>query len=322
MIQWIPTGYLEYASRMSIRAGVGFANFPFKSAKAYLDFARFCDVSGIDSIWQTDRLQSEEPFLEAMSALAVVAGTTQKIKFGMNAVVVGFRDPLVLAKQCATIDYLSGGRLLPVFGIGAPASPEWKATGRETKNRGKAANEALEIIRRLWTEESVTFEGEFYQYRGASISPRPVQNPLPLWIGGSSPAAQRRTATLGTGWIGGLNTTDEVGETIRGIQGELKTNGRYIDPDHFGASIPFHIGDASDVDIESQYLGQAARNAGLNMDDVFAVGEPERISDRLNQYVAQGASKIVLFPAVEDEQSIMHQTRLLVEKVLPNVEDR
>ena len=80
MIQWIPTGYLEYASRMSIRAGVGFANFPFKSAKAYLDFARFCDVSGIDSIWQTDRLQSEEPFLEAMSALAVVAGTTQKIK--------------------------------------------------------------------------------------------------------------------------------------------------------------------------------------------------------------------------------------------------
>ena len=117
---------------MSIRAGVGFANFPFRSAEAYLEFARFCDTSGIDSIWQTDRLQSEEPFLEAMSALAVVAGATKKIKFGMKAVVVGFRDPLVLAKQCATIDYLSGGRLLPVFGIGAPAAPEWKATGRET----------------------------------------------------------------------------------------------------------------------------------------------------------------------------------------------
>ncbi|NNL86637.1 MAG: TIGR03619 family F420-dependent LLM class oxidoreductase [Myxococcales bacterium] len=307
---------------MSIRAGVGFANFPFETADAYLAYARTCDEIGLDSIWQTDRLQSEEPFLEAMSALAVVAGATRRIKFGMNAIVVGFRDPLVLAKQCATLDFLSGGRLLPVFGIGAPASPEWKATGRSTKNRGKAANEALEIMARLWSEESVTFEGEFYQYHHATISPRPVQSPLPLWIGGSSPAAQRRTAALGTGWIGGLNTPEEVGETIRGIQAELEKTGRHIDPDHFGASIPFHIGDAGEVDIESQYLGQAARNAGLKLEDVFAVGSADKIAARLNQYVAQGASKIVLFPAVEDESSIMDQTRQLVEDVLPQVEDR
>lgn len=307
---------------MSIRAGVGFANFPFRSAEAYLDYARYCDEVGLDSLWQTDRLQSREPFLEALSALAVVAGATRRIKFGMNAVVVGFRDPLVLAKQCATIDYLSGGRLLPVFGIGAPASPEWKATGRETKDRGKRANEALELLARLWSEESVTFEGEFFQYRDASIAPRPVQQPLPLWIGGSSPAAQRRTATLGTGWIGGLNTPEEVGETIRGIRRELEKTGRHIDSDHFGASIPFYIGEPGAVDIERQYLGQAARNAGLKLEDVFAVGPAEAIAARLNEYVAEGASKIVLFPAVEDEEAIMEQTRLLVEHVLPAVEDR
>ena len=115
---------------MSVRIGLGVAAHSFSEPRSLFRWADLCEESGIDSIWQSDRLISEEPYLESMSAMAALAGATSRIKFGMNAVVVSTRDPLVLAKQCATIDYLSGGRLLPVFGVGNAHAPEWAATGR------------------------------------------------------------------------------------------------------------------------------------------------------------------------------------------------
>src|SRR5690606_23667014 len=118
----------------------------------------------IDSIWQTDRLASSQPILESMTTMAALAGRTERLKFGMNVVVLGFRDPLVLAKQCATIDVLSDGRLLPAFGVGRDAAPEWSATGRSPADRGRRADEALTLLTRLWSEERVTFHGEHYHY--------------------------------------------------------------------------------------------------------------------------------------------------------------
>ena len=103
---------------LKVRLGLGLANFSLEGPKSFWRWIRLCEESGIDSFWQTDRLVSRDPFLESMSAMAAVAGATERLKFGMNVTVVTFRDPLVLAKQCATIDFLSGGRLLPAFGVG------------------------------------------------------------------------------------------------------------------------------------------------------------------------------------------------------------
>ncbi len=111
--------------RAKVRVGVGIAASPFSSARSFFRFVELCERSEVDSLWQTDRLASRQPFLEAMSAMAAMAGATERIRFGMNAVVVSLRDPLLLAKQCATIDYLSDGRLLPVFGVGGGGAPEW-----------------------------------------------------------------------------------------------------------------------------------------------------------------------------------------------------
>ena len=111
---------------MKVRIGLGTATHPFSDARAFWRWVDLCEGSEIDSLWQTDRLSSSQPFLEAMSTMAALAGATSRLKFGMNAVVVSQRDPLVLAKQCATIDYLSGGRLLPVFGVGGGEAPEWQ----------------------------------------------------------------------------------------------------------------------------------------------------------------------------------------------------
>ena len=130
-----------------------------------------------------------------MATMAALAGRTRRLRFGMNVVSLALRDPVLLAKQCATIDVLSEGRLLPAFGIGSPLGPEWQALDIDTKTRGKRTDEALEIIARLWREDSVDFAGKHYRLTGASISPRPVQPDLPMWIGGSSDAAIRRTAS-------------------------------------------------------------------------------------------------------------------------------
>ena len=210
---------------MTIAVGLGFMDFPFSSADAYWRWVAMCEDGGVDSVWQTDRLVSEKPFLECMSAMAALAGATKRLKFGMNVVSLGLRDPLLLAKQCATIDMLSNGRLLPGFGIGSIRAADWQATGADTAGRGRRSNEALEIIARLWTEDAVSFDGEFYRYDNAMISPKPVQTQLPMWLGGATKPAIRRTARFGTGWQAGLETADEVAAVIAAIKLALKEEG-------------------------------------------------------------------------------------------------
>jgi len=144
---------------MGVGIGLGLAEFPFAGARGYWEWVELCETRGVDSIWQIDRMVSKQPFLECMTTMAALAGATKKLKFGMNVASAGLRDPLLLAKQCATVDMLSEGRLLPAFGIGSATTSIWEATNRPTKARGKRTNEALELIQRLWTEDSVNFDG-------------------------------------------------------------------------------------------------------------------------------------------------------------------
>ena len=138
--------------------------------------------------------------------MAALAGRTRRIKFGVNVLSLAMRDAVLVARQCATIDFLSNGRLLPAFGIGSPLGPEWTALNLDPKTRGRKTDEGLEVIRRLWSQDKVDFEGVHYHLTGASIAPKPVQPDLPMWIGGSSEAAIRRTARFGTGWQAGPET--------------------------------------------------------------------------------------------------------------------
>src|ERR1700751_3207862 len=147
---------------MGVGIGLGCAEFPFSGAAAYWRWIDMCGAGGVDSIWQTDRIVRRQPFLESMTTMAALAGRTRRLKFGMNVVSLAFRDPVLLAKQCATIDYLSNGRILPACGIGRPGGAEWKTLGIDTASRGRKADEALEIIRRLWREDEVSFDGRFY----------------------------------------------------------------------------------------------------------------------------------------------------------------
>ena len=147
---------------MGIGAGIGIANFNLGDARGFWRWVDVCDNGGVDSIWQSDRIIDPIPNLEAMSVMAALAGGSKNLKFGMNVASLGLRNPILTAKQCATIDVLSEGRLLPAFGIGSALSRDYTATGTPTKGRGKRTDEGLEIMFRLWIEDNVSFDGEYY----------------------------------------------------------------------------------------------------------------------------------------------------------------
>jgi len=253
--------------------------------------------------------------------MAALAGRTRRLKFGMNVVSVALRDPVLLAKQCATIDVLSEGRLLPAFGIGSPLAAEWQALGLDTGTRGRRTDEGLEIVRRLWSEERVDFEGRHFRLSGASIAPRPVQAELPMWIGGSSAAAIRRTARFGTGWQGGRETPAEVAPVVAGIQAALGETGRSIDEDHYGAAFAFRFGSPDDPGVE-RLLDAYRRRTGRDPRAAFAIGDAATIVGRIAEYVEAGASKFILRPAARGDEDVLAQTRRLVEEVLPEVSAR
>src|ERR1700746_1387124 len=202
----------------NVAIGLGLMEFPFSGIAGYWRWIDLCEAGGIDSLWQTDRLGSRQPILECMSVMAALAGRTRRLKFGVNVLSLAFRDPVLVAKQCATIDFLSEGRLLPAFGIGSPLGPEWRTLNLDTKTRGRKTDEGLEIIRRLWREDEVNFAGDHYRLSGASIMPNTVQPDLPLLFAGWSDGAIRRPARFGTGWQAGAETPAEIGPVIAGIR--------------------------------------------------------------------------------------------------------
>src|SRR6185312_10322593 len=305
----------------NIAVGVGLMEFPFSSTDGFWRWVDLCESGGIDSIWQTDRIVSRQPILECMTALAAIAGRTRRIKFGVNVVSLALRDPVLLAKQCATIDVLSQGRLLPGFGIGSPQGPEWQAMHIDTKTRGRKTDEALEIIARLWREDSVDFEGRHNHLTSASISPKPVQPDLPIWIGGSSEAAVRRTARYGTGWQAGAETAEAVGEVIAAIRRAAREAGRPIDDDHYGAAFAFRFGSADDPGV-ARIMAQYKARTGRDGRDHFAIGDAGTIVERLAAYIDAGASKFILRPAAQGDADMLAQTKQLVEEVLPLVAAR
>ena len=308
---------------MAVRIGVGLGigGFPFATIHEFRQWLDVCEDSKIDSIWQSDRVVSRDLALEPLTLLSVVAGATTRLKFGTNAVVLPFRDPIAFARQCATLDYLSDGRFLPAVGIGRADAPAWEATGRSSKGRGARADEALEVITRLWRSENVDFEGKYFSLKGATISPRPKQQPLPLWLGGASEAAIKRTARYGTGWLAPLQSPEEAGMTVRAIQQESERIGQPIPDDHYGATILFRIGDTIEPPSLGGDLSGAAEEMRNRITRIQAIGDAGVVLTRIREFVEQGITKFIAIPMARTANEMIEQCRLLSSEVIPHAND-
>jgi len=178
---------------MKVRIGYGLGTRSLTNdAERFTTFVDALEGHGFDSLWLSERLIGDCP--DPLIGLAVAAGRTKKLKLGTSVQVLPGRNPVLVAKEWASLDRLSAGRTLPAFGLGVADPREQQAFGVERGERAKWFNEALPLIRRLWTEESVDHDGDRFHYEGVSVRPKPVQQPPDVWLGGIAPSELKRRA--------------------------------------------------------------------------------------------------------------------------------
>ena len=306
---------------MEIKYRIGIMPGPWPAGPggaAFLwELTDLCERSPIDSMWFSERLSSAVPVPEVMTTLAAIAARTVRIKFGPSVLVLPYRTPVVAAKEMATIDYLSGGRLLPAVGVGVELPKEFEASGVPFKERGRRTDEAIQVIRRLWLEDEVTFHGEFYRLDRITILPKPAQKPPPIWIGGKSDAAMRRAGRLGDGWIPSFITPDEFSRGVEQVQRHAREARREVPADHFGALINYTFAASRDAALKlaGPYIPRnRVDEATLAASTAF--GPPEVLALKLEQYVNGGGSKFILRPLCPPEQ-MLDQLSRLAEEVIP-----
>ncbi|MBI4587729.1 MAG: LLM class flavin-dependent oxidoreductase [Candidatus Rokubacteria bacterium] len=306
---------------MEIKYRIGIMPGPWppgrESAGFLWELTDLCERSAIDSMWFSDRLSSPIPVPEVMTTLAAIAARTSRLKFGPSVLVLPYRNPVVAAKELATIDYLSGGRLLPAVGVGVELPKEFEASGVPFAERGRRTDEAIQIIRRLWLEDDVTFAGEFYRLDRITILPKPAQTPPPIWIGGKSEAATRRAGRLGDGWLPSFITPAEFTRGVEATQRHARSANREVPADHFGALINYALADSPEAALKlaDPYIPRnRVDEATLAASTAF--GPPEVIAQKIEEYVKEGGSKFVLRPLCPPEQ-MLDQLSQLAEQVIP-----
>ena len=176
------------------------------SAHQLVEISRVCEELGFDSVWATDHVvmpaELREPYgelLEPLITLASVAASTDRLRVGTSCIVLAQRNPVLLAKQAAALDVFSKGRLILGFGAGW-AEPEFKFLNADFAKRGKVMDESIRLMKTLWRDDLIDFDGEFFHLKDALFFPKPVNRDIPVWIGGNGPTAIRRAVRLGDGW--------------------------------------------------------------------------------------------------------------------------
>jgi probable F420-dependent oxidoreductase len=295
---------------MKVRIGIGLGTQTLVGdADRYLPFLDRLEELGFDSLWLSERLTGPAP--DPLVALAVAAGRTRKLKLGTSVLVVPGRNPVVLAKELASLDRLSGGRLLPAVGIGAPVPAEHRAFGVDRKERSALFDEAIGLIRRLWTEDRVDHQGPHFHVEGVALRPKPLQDPIDVWLGGGSPSELRRVGRSGDGWLPSFTTPAEAAAGWATINAVAAENGRAIDPEHFGVLVPF----ARSGVPEGIAAFMAARKRPADPADIVPVGL-EALTRHIEAFVAVGASKFVVVP-IEEPADWRGETGELAETLLP-----
>jgi probable F420-dependent oxidoreductase len=311
---------------MMIKYRIGIMQGPWPTGRDGAAFLwTLCDTlerSEVDSIWLSDRLSSPAPVPEVMTTLAAIAARTARLKFGPSVVVLPYRTPVVAAKEMATVDWLSQGRLFPAVGVGVELPREFDASGVPFAERGRRTDEAIRVMRLLWTQNEVSFQGEFYKLDRVSIFPKPWQTPPPIWIGGKSEAAMRRTARLGDGWIPSLITPDELRAGVQKVQELAAAAGRQVPEDHFGTLISYAIADTDEAALAlAQPYIQRGRVDDATMRQCTAFGSVGRLLEKVEEYVKGGASKFILRPLCPPDR-MLEQLAAVAEHVCPEYHRR
>jgi probable F420-dependent oxidoreductase len=290
---------------------------PSLDAERLQRFLRRVEELGFGSAWTFEQMIGRARTLEPITLLAYAAAVTRSVRLGVAVIVTTRRVPVELAKALATLDQLSGGRLILGVALGGGVDT-YPAFGLSPERRVRRFAEGVELLKRLWTDASVTFAGDFWRLQDAALEPKPVQRPRPpIWFGSGNPRGLRRSIELGDGWIGaGSSSTDEFRENVRLIRSYLRESDR--DPSSFPISKRVYM--AVDDDEERartrlrEWFALFYRDAGL-ADRVSIFGDRQRCAAQLRDVREAGAELIVLNPVFDFEQ----QLEVLAHDIVPRV---
>ena len=265
-------------------------------------FARRAEELGFDSLWVQESIIGRQRQLDSIELLTFAAACTTRIRLGAAVLLLPLRSPVPLAKTLVTLDQLSGGRLTLAMGLGR-AGPTDAAFGIESGSRLARFNEALRILKALWTQDSVTLEGEYWQLQGVAMEPKPVQKPHPpLWFGVHAPNALKRTARHADGFIGaGGTSTEQFAEEVQQLRRLLADEGR--DPKQFPFSKRVYIAVDNDRERAGRRLGE--RLGGYGGHERIAVwGSVDECVGRLREVVDAGAEMVLLTPMFDEWEQL------------------
>jgi probable F420-dependent oxidoreductase len=288
---------------------VGFSllnNQGIDDARAMVDLATRAEALGFDSVWAHDHVFNvghvfdrigDKPYYEPLTVLSHVAARTERVRLGTSVLVLPYHNPLRLAKTAATLDVLSGGRVIMGVGVGS-IEKETTAMGAPFAERGAFSDEAIAVMRALWSEEDPKFEGKFWRFSGMKFSPKPLQKPIPIIIGGISHAAIKRAARLGDGWHPLGLSPEGLGQGMATLREEARANGR--DPARIPVSIAMTIGASN--------RGRATLGR-----------EPAEIVKNARAYADLGVETLAISATTSDPKEARSALEMLGREVLPAI---
>ncbi len=280
--------------------------------EAILEATLQAEALGYESMWVPDHQVTGEPFLSRMGGvwfepfvtLAYLAGKTTRIKLGMAVLVVPFRHPLFTAKLVATLDRLSGGRLILGVGVGGDVEREFRTMGLDFASRGPMTDDYLAALKRLWSGRFAGYRGSHVTIPKMGVLPTPVQRPHPpLWVGGNSRAARRRAAQLCDGWHPLRLTPAQLKECVAGLRALER---------RFGRKKPLT------VSLQSEYM--SITDKPLGSDRLPLNGTPDQIAADLRAYQAAGLDHIALrFAMARDTAELVRWMERFAREVRPHL---
>ncbi|BAN01695.1 LLM class flavin-dependent oxidoreductase [Ilumatobacter coccineus] len=276
---------------MKVRIGFGLGTRTRLHDETYGAVVDALEAHEFDSLWLSEKISGEAP--DPLVAMAYGAGRTTKLKFGMSVMVLPGRNPVVLAKELATLATMSGGRLLPAFGLGAVDPVEQQAFGVERKERAAIFDETLAVMRKCWTGEPFSHAGERFSYDGVVVQPAPKR--MDVWLGGYAPSELKRIGRLADGWLPSfvLPSDAEAGRAV--IEQVAAEHDREIEDDHYGVLIPYAFGPVPDV------LTKLLQKRRPDLDDVTQLVPDswDALQKMVQRFVDVGTTKFVALPIAE-----------------------
>lgn len=280
---------------------------------AVRDIAQAAEGLGYETIWATDHLVIptdvdivyRDEMLEPLSVLMYVAAVTQRVRLGTSVLILPYRNPILVAKMVATLDVLSGGRAILGAAVGW-IEGEFAALSAPFKERGRYSDEALRIIVELWTSESPSFQGRYYQFSDIAFSPRPVQRPHPpIWIGGNSPAALRRAAEFGDAWHASSARPEEAEELATRLRRISAERGRKEPP------TPTARVSVALAGIDGGPMGRGPATL---------TGTVEEVAAAMQRYVHAGFTHLALFFGAGGVATTLKAMERFAREVVPQVQ--